>query len=335
MSSIQKRLQKRGYQFNFFQAVKLLEASYEDRPKIGFMGPADKEVVKIHPNDELAFASSDVTRLVLDRSETGEDKWEMVENFLGLYGPNSASPMYIAEMIAQCPRDEDALRDFFDIFNHRILSLYYRAWKKHNIGASVTGYCNDTFSKILFSMIGFDIEGSTDDWKISPGRLLRYSSFFCSKSRPSSGLENMISDFFELNDVSIVQFFPRRYSQSKSSLSRLSNKDDGGRLGESFVLGETITDIAGQFKIRLGSLTMRQFLDFQPGSRKYQELAFLSKIYVKQQLGFSLELVLKPNESECVVISSVEPVGILGQSSWIGNPSNTETAVTYEMGCNV
>lgn len=332
MKAVLRRIEKHGYRFNFFQAVRLLESFYGGRPGVGHLGPAEKEVVKILPNEELSFPPSDISRIGRSQNEAGEDKWILFENFLGLYGPNTSSPMYIAEMIAQFPRDEDPLRDFLDIFNHRILSLYYRAWKKHNLGASISIERKDAFSKILFAMIGFDVEGPTTEWRVPPKKLLRFSSFFCSSSRPSSALESLLADFFELDDVSIIQFFPRRYSPAKSSLSRISNAEDGGRLGESFVIGETITDVSGQFKIRLGSLTMKQFLNFQPGSAQYEELAFITKMYVKYQLDFSLELVLKPNQGDCLVMSATDPVGILGRSAWLGSQSDTETAVTFEAG---
>ena len=180
-------------------------------------------------------------------------------------------------------------------------------------------------------MIGRDIEAPFDDWVVNPVQLLRYCSFFCSSSRPACGLENLVSDFFELEDVSVIQFVPRRFSPPKSALSKLSNLNDGGRLGQSFVLGDTITDISGQFKIRLGSLTMKQFTNFQPGETQYNEIVFLSNLYVRHQLGFELELVLKPNQGGPIKISSYEPKGVLGRSSWLGYPTEKETAVVLEV----
>ena len=330
MTRILQRLEKEGYRFNFFQAIKLLEGADRERPQIGHIGPYRHEVVRLQPNDELAFAPADVSRIRRTQTDELLDKWVLVQNFLGLYGPNSASPMYIAEFIAQCPSDEDPLRDFLDIFNHRILSLYYRSWKKHNLSASVTSGFQDAFSKILLAITGFDNEVSDAGRKIPPHRMLRFCSFFASSARPASGLENLISDYFELDDVSITQFAPRRYSPPKSALSRLSNADDGGRLGESFVIGETITDVAGQFKISLDNLTMEQFLSFQPGETQYDELIFLTNMYVKHQLGFFLELSLKPNQGGSLKLSSIDPIGVLGRSSWLGYPSEKETSVTFE-----
>ena len=331
MKNIQERLQTEGYRFNYFQAIKLLESLYEKRPHIGHLGPVREEVLRLRPNDELSFSPADIHRIEAEDDE-GDPKWTLYANFLGLYGPNTASPMYIAEMIAQCPRDTDPLRDFLDIFNHRILSLYYRAWKKNNLSASLTKDHKDAFSRILFAMIGQDIEAPCDDWKVPPERLLRYSTYFSSNSRPACGLENLIADYFELDDVDIIQFSPRRFAPPASAISRLTVTGEGGCLGESFVLGQTITDVSGQFRVKLGGLTMQQFLSFQPGNTQYEEMEFLVNMYVKHQLGFSLELHLLPNQGGPAKLSALDPVGRLGRSAWLGNPGEKETSVTFDVG---
>ena len=333
MKSVQRKLKSEGYRFGFFQAINLLEMLYRGHPGIGNIGPYDQEIVKILPNQDLSFAPADIEKTVVSTTgENGEVKWTLYENFLGLYGPNAAMPMYIAEMIAQCPSDEDALRDFLDIFNHRVLSLYYRAWKKHNLGASVSSDGDDAFTKILYAMVGWDYSSPSANWRIDPLRLLRYAGSLGAASRPASALENMISDYFQLDDVDVIQFVPRRYVIPESQISRLSNADDGGRLGESFVLGDTITDISGQFKIRLGALSMAQFLSFHPGEPLYEELVFLTNMYVKHQLGFCIELVLRPNQGGSLKLSSIDPIGVLGRSAWLGYPSEEETTVTFDVG---
>lgn len=333
MKPVQKKLRDEGYRFGFFQAINLLELMHKGRPGIGYIGPFNREIVKIVPNQDLSFAPADVCRTEVTKTdEENRDKWTLYENFLGMYGPNAATPMFIAEMIAQCPVEEDALRDFFDIFNHRVLSLYYRAWKKHNLSASISSDGDNAFTQILCAMVGWDYGVSSENWKIAPTRLLRYAGYFASTSRPACALEAMLSDFFQIDNIDVIQFVPRRYTIPKASISRLSNAEDGGRLGDSFVLGDTITDVSGQFKIRLGALSMEQFLSFQPGEPLYKDLVFLTNMYVKHQIGFCLELVLRPRQGGPVKLSSVDAVGALGRSAWLGYPSDEETTVTFDVG---
>lgn len=331
MSDTGRKLEREGYRFDFFQAVRLLEGFYPDRPQVGHMGPAARESVRIRPSTDLSFPAGDIQRIRRSTSPDGLPVWTIEENFLGLYGPSAATPMFIAEMIAQSPYEDDPLRDFLDIFNHRLLSFYYRAWKKYNVCATISGDFDDPVSVVLSALIGNDIRTSDDGWVIPPRRLLAYSGFFSSNSRPAGGLEDLLSDYFELERVRVIPFVPRKYKPPESSLCRISGSGTGGRLGESFVVGQTMTDVAGQFKIRLEDLDKKTFDRFQPGARAYEQLVFLTHLYTKRQLDFSLELVLRPDQGDALKLSSQTPTGALGRSAWLGRPSQKETEVVIEV----
>lgn len=328
MSKTKRMLEEEGYRFNFFQAIKLIEDKYPKRPRVGHLGPFDKEVVRIAPSTDLCFSPTDIHRIERTEQEDGQTIWNLYENFLGLYGPNAATPIFIAEMIAQCPEDDDALRSFLDIFNHRLLSLYYRAWKKHNLAASIEAGWGDPVSVALGAMIGRDPLTPPTDWLIPPERLLRYANYFSSSNRPAAGLESLLSDYFELDTVRVIQFVPRKF---RSRSLRQSQLGGTGKLGESFVLGDTINDITGQYKIRIENLSRKEFDSFQPGTHRFGELRFLANLYTRHQLDFRLELVLKPGEGGPARISNEKPIGALGRSAWIGDPSEHETVATLDV----
>lgn len=324
---IQQLLEKEGYRFNFFQAVRLLEASMENRPPVGGLGPYSRETVRILPSTNLSFAPSDIQKIV-HRPEDGQSPpWTLYEHFLGLYGPNTASPIFIAEMIAQCIDDEDALRDFLDIFNHRILSLYYRAWKKHNIAASITHDRTDPISSILGSIMGFS-SSETSLARFDHRRYLNYHNFLSSNSRSADGLEAILSDYFGLESVRVVQFVPRRVKLTSTNHNLVSSRSKGGNLGLSFVLGDSIQDVAGQFKVSIGNLSKTRFFDFQPGGTDYDELIHIIELYSLKRLGFTIELGLAKGQADPMRISNHDPVGRLGRSAWLGKPLAKDTTMT-------
>ena len=78
----------------------------------------------------LAFPAAEIQRLELPEDDAGQPRMDV--NFLGLTGPQGVLPIYYTQLIAERARLRDtAIRDFLDIFNHRMISLFYRAWEKY------------------------------------------------------------------------------------------------------------------------------------------------------------------------------------------------------------
>lgn len=330
MSDIPKRLKEKGYEFGFFQAIRLLENAYPERAKVGYIGPFSDECVRLKPNNSLGFAASDVQRIEYDDKSDIRDHWHIFENFLGLYGPNSASPIFIAESIVQCISDEDPLREFFDIFNHRALSLLYRVFKKSHFLTSISSDEDDSVSRILYALMGHDYTTSSDSWTIDPSKFLRYSSMLSNGSRSAAGLESIISNYFQIDNVQVVQFAPKKVKFDEFGQGRVTADGTGGALGQSLILGNTVMDITGQFAVHLTLDSFNEFLEFQPGKPKYKEIVFLTQMYVQNRLNFSLELELETKEIQPVKLSTHHPTGEMGQSSWLGQPKNEKTVVTID-----
>lgn len=111
--------------FGFFQAVRLLYAAhgFDARGSAARPGP-----VRFITPASLSFPASELESLEND----GAGQWQMSVQFLGLTGPSGVLPRHYTELvIARGQRRDRVARDFLDLFNHRLLTLFWRAWAKY------------------------------------------------------------------------------------------------------------------------------------------------------------------------------------------------------------
>ena len=328
MKNLKDKLREQGFSFEFFQAVHLLENLYPGSPSCGGDGPFKAERIRIRPNRDMGFPPGDIHSMEQLEQKYGGDAWRITQNFMGLYGVNSPLPSFIPVMIAQAYQDEDPLRDFLDIFDHRILSLYYRSWKKHQLALSCDPTSQTPLVFALGSMIGRQANIPDEDWAVAPERLIRYAGLLSSQSRPAGGLEAMVADFFGLEQVKVREFLPKKVRLRGEDLTRLGAGEVNNQLGCSVILGDMVDEVGGQFRLTLGPLDLQSFLKFQPGGEVFLQLNFLVRLYTRNQLDYELELILKSDQVETMTLSSRNPRHGLGRYSWLGSPSGSMVSAT-------
>ena len=128
VSEVEEKLRREPFSFDFFQAVRLLEKVLPQRTSVGKFAHPATEVARFAAHPSLAFPASQIQGM-----EWPDDgPVEMTVNFMGLTGPQGVLPNPYTSLIIERLRASDTtLRDFLDIFNHRIISLFYRAWRKY------------------------------------------------------------------------------------------------------------------------------------------------------------------------------------------------------------
>src|SRR6266498_4733090 len=130
--SLEQVLFEEGYRFEFFQAVRVLERLYRARLPVGCDSIPAKEVVRFHSLLSLTFPPSAVHDVV--PSDDGASPAQMTVAFMGLTGLLGVLPRHYTELLLERMRHKDqTLRDFLDLFNHRLISLFYRAWEKYRL----------------------------------------------------------------------------------------------------------------------------------------------------------------------------------------------------------
>jgi type VI secretion system protein ImpH len=313
-ASLLAQLAGDGNSFEFFQAVTLLERLRSGMRPVGhFSSPAD-EVVRFRVNPRLAFPASEIQQLEI----AGDAPAEMMVNFMGLTGPSGVLPHPYSELILERARHKDrSLAAFFDIFNHRAVSLFYRAWQKARFPVTYAAGNRDLFSQYLLDLVGLGTEGLRNRQQIEDEALLHYISLVAMQTRSSTALQQLLEDYFEV-PIEIEEFTGAWYAIDRATQCKMTEEENASRqIGQGAVVGDAIWDRQGRVRIRIGPLSLERYEDFLPRGSAYAALQSITRFFSNQSLDFEAQLVLQREDTPPVVLDADAPgAARLGWVSW-------------------
>jgi type VI secretion system protein ImpH len=313
---LERTLFDEPYRFDFFQAVRLLERLAPDRAPVGRDGPSGREVVRFHAHQSLGFPASAIHRLDPPRDAGAPP--DMTIAFLGLTGPLGALPHVYTELVLERLRAGDrTLAAFLDLFNHRMASLFFRAWEKYRPVAAREPAGEGQFARCLFALIGLGLDPLRGRHAFADVALLYDSGSFARRQRPAVVLEALLRDAFAL-PVEVHQFRARWLRLEPGDRSCLGADGPHNALGVDLVLGERVLDEQGSFRLRIGPLTFAEFRALLPETTTFRRLAQMTRLFVDGEFDFDVQLVLRADEVPGCVLSSTPGEGArLGCFAWL------------------
>jgi type VI secretion system protein ImpH len=243
---------------------------------------------------------------------------------MGLFGLAGVLPHHYTELLLERVRQKDfALRDFLDLFNHRMISLFYRAWEKYRFpiayerSRSSGGNDYDRFSLSLFNLIGMGTDGLRGKLKSGDEALLYYSGLIAQQPRSASALQAILSDYFHV-PVIVRQFIGAWLRVDDHNRTRLGRGDSNNELGTTTMLGSKCWDQQAGFTLVVGPLRFQQFREFLPCADGFSSLVELTRFFVGLTLDFDVQLVLQAAEVPGCRLAGPGPEALrLGWSSWL------------------
>lgn len=311
---LERRLYDEPYRFEFFQAVRLLERFSRGRPPVGRYSHPKNEVVRFGVENTLIFPASQIQSLAL--REDGPPLMRL--NFFGMTGPQGVLPLYYTQLVSERTRARDfALREFLDIFNHRAISLFYRAWEKYRFTIEYERGGRDRFSHHLLDFVGLGTAGLQDRQQVADQSLMYYAGLLHQKPRSAAALRQLLEDYFEV-PVQVEQFagaWRRLTTEMQCCLER--EPSDSERVAIGAVVGDEIWDEQSRVRITLGPLVLEQYLDFLPTGAAYEPLRALTRFFSGNEFDFEVKLVLRRQEvPPCELGREDAEAPLLGWVSW-------------------
>jgi type VI secretion system protein ImpH len=314
--SVAKELREEPWNFQFFQAVRLLERLGTGQPVGRFANP-EQEAVRFETNPALEFPPSEIHSLRWD----GKEQPRMSVNFFGLNGQLGALPVTYSEYVNERDRARDhALGDFLDIFHHRLISLFYSAWEKYRFPVAFERDGNDRFTRYLLDFIGLGTDGLRNRLSIPDEAMVYYTGLLALQSRSAMALRQILSDYFAV-PVEVKQFVGAWYPLSESSQSRVGEEREySEQLDRGAIVGDEVWDQQGRARLVLGPLTLAQYLDFLPCGTAFGPLGEMTRFFSRGAIEFEVQLVLLRDEIPLVLLEDGESAGpMLGWTTWVKN----------------
>jgi type VI secretion system protein ImpH len=329
---LSEQLFREPYRFDFFQAVRLLErmareAGQRAPQPVGYDYPPDQEAVRFRAHNSLSFPAAPIQQLKWTGEEGQKTRPpEMTVNFMGLTGPSGVLPFHYTRLLIQRLRLKDqALRDFFDLFNHRTISLFYRAWEKYRIPILVERSqrqsAEDVISHCLYCLVGFGTGAQRGRHSFADSVFLYYGGHFSHFPRNAAALEAILQDYFE---------FPLNVQQMQGQWLFLDEEDQtrlsGGlpasghlELGVDVLVGSRVWDVQSKFRLRAGPVSRTLYHRLLPDGDMLRPLAELTRAYVGTDLDFEIQLVLKGIDvPRCQLVSTTQiDSARLGWNTWL------------------
>ncbi|MCE9529823.1 MAG: type VI secretion system baseplate subunit TssG [Planctomycetes bacterium] len=348
MKSVRELLDTEPYRFDFFQAVRVLEKIHRDKLPVGLTHSPEDEIVRFRAHQSLTFPPSAIFELL--KPDFDRPYQLMTVSFMGLTGPSGALPTHYTQMMMDLGRDvrgpeRRALRDWFDLFNHRFISLFYRAWEKYRFPiAYERGEPDprepDSFTRSVLSLIGLGTHGLRNrlqvhtirqeltDWepkrvplaKIDDLALFYFSGILSQRPRNAVNLRILIAEYFDM-PVEVNQFRGQWLPIEPPHQTCLGSH---GMLGLNTVAGDRVWDVQSRFRLRVGPLNYERFEECLPDRSPITErktffmIVQLARKYVGPELDFDVQLVLEAASVPEVQLTEGSGLGPrLGWNTWL------------------
>ncbi|MBP6561998.1 MAG: type VI secretion system baseplate subunit TssG [Neisseriaceae bacterium] len=313
IAELLNKVEQAPYRYDLYGLLRHLETLGMADGKIGTTQHRRQDLLRFKQEPELSFAPSAIHSAVAvnDRGKT-----EVVLRGFGLFGPNGPLPLHYSEYAYERKHhyDDKTLSAFADMFHHRLIGLFYRAWAN---AQSVTGLDNHdqwTFSRYVASLIGLGDEAFRDRDSVSDFAKYYYLPHLLVRPRTVGGLEKILGHYFQL-PIQIIQNVGYWLPVAPEQKSYL-NANREMCLGEGLLLGDKLYDRQSKFRVVIGPMdyaAYQSFMQHQPNARRLMDWV---RFYCAYEYEWDVQLVLAQAACPAFVLGQAQSA--LGLSTWLG-----------------
>ena len=281
-------------EMNFFRFCELIELAAPDLPPLGTTDSPANEPVRFRSRERLGFPGRE-----LDAVEYDEDHPRALPTvrttFLGLYGVDARMPSYFIDEIAQHREGAEALSSFLDLFHHRVVTQYFRVWRKYRYPAGFRAGGTDEISRYMLSFVGLGMGQPSIRQTVGTRKLLSMLGLASQKTRTAEGLAGVLQHAVPDALISVEEFYPVKISLGASEVMPL---------GQNCLLGRGFYDRGNAVRIIFAPQTRESVLGLMPGRANHCEVMALLRFYLGFAANAHLEMRVAPELMPAQMLNS-------------------------------
>lgn len=295
--------------FEFFQAVRLLQLYLKQQKNISADQVLD-EVIEFNASLSLAFQKNEVEALS-QSDKTG--RYVIIPTMMGLTGNLGALPLiYTQKLNSSMWAKKHGSLAFLNLFNNRLINLFYRASIKHNLPLLTEIYQDKHYLNCIHALTGY---GPTKTSSVDQTEIdFRADYIFAEFAGLLQGQTLNVETIQQLltailnHPVKVHQFMAEWFDIPVQSRSYLSL--NGVQLGVNSFCGEKVRQIDSKIQLEIGPLVYVDYLDLLPDGKKYQLLQKILSQLCNLTLIVEIKLVIHQAEIKPVSLGSNNNIGI-------------------------
>jgi type VI secretion system protein ImpH len=298
--------------FDLFFVLRTIQAHHADLPRLGTALRPRSEPIRMGQDPSLNFAPATIAKVLPARS--GQPERITIWSF-GLYGPNGPMPTHLTEYVRDrlYHHGDETLARFSDVFHHRLMLLFFRAWSDAQPTVSLDRPGNDTFGRHLGSLIGVGEASSRERDQVPDHAKWFMAGHLTRQTRNPEGLQRALQIYFEC-EVRIKEFCLHYLELEPDQQTRLTRFPSNSQLGVDTVLGDRVPDAQSKFHVRVGPVRLAQFKQFLPGQLNFVALVDWIRNYLGIEYAWDVRLVLHKDD---IPAASLGGSTQLGWTSWM------------------
>ena len=309
-------LEREPWSHDLLLALRVVERSFPDKPRIGDSGALREEYVLLGEDPYLDFPASTVARADEDR----EGRLRLFVKFLGLLGPQGPLPLTTtSEAYEWSLHRDDSFARFLDLLNHRFLQLFFRAWADARPIAQHDRPDLDRFAEYVGSANGLGSPVFRNLDSVPDLAKLPYAGLLGPKAKSGSRLRSALAGLFGV-EVEVEEFVGAFLPFDPEDRSRLGASH--ARLGIDLLLGSSVYSVEDKFRLRIVAKSLADYERFLPSGDRCEPVADLVFFYIGHDLDWDLELALPAREVEPVCLGKF---GRLGYTTWVQRKESAPT----------